>query len=257
MGKYEGKKVFITGASSGIGREIAVAFAAKGAEIAFSYCNNKSGAEETQDLLNKIGSKSHAFSSDFSDLKSLDFLLQKVYQKFKEIDILVNNAGLLISSPDFLTISAESLQKTASVNFLSPFLLTQKVAQRMVEKKIRGSIINISSMSTRFLSFGSTHYECSKAALDALTRGAAYALAPHHIRVNGISPGSVATDINRNQRIKDPNGWNKRSKKLPLREEGQPIDIANACVFLSSEEAKWITGITLVVDGGASLINPF
>jgi NAD(P)-dependent dehydrogenase (short-subunit alcohol dehydrogenase family) len=257
MEQYKGKKVFITGASSGIGREIAVAFAAKGAEIAFSYCKNKSGAKETQELLYKIGSKSYAFPADFSDSKNLPLFLQKVYEEIKEIDIFINNAGALISSSDFLTISTQSLQKTISVNFLSPFILTQKIAQRMIDQNIRGAIINISSMSTRFLSVGSTHYECSKAALDALTRGAAYALAPYHIRVNGIASGSIATEINKKQRIKDPEGWIKRSKKLPLGDEGKPGDIANACIFLSSKAAKWITGTTLIVDGGASLMNPF
>jgi NAD(P)-dependent dehydrogenase (short-subunit alcohol dehydrogenase family) len=257
MEQYKGKKVFITGASSGIGKEIAVAFAAKGAEIAFNYCKNKSGAEETQELLYKIGSKSYAFSADFSDSKNLPSLLQKVYEKIKEIDIFINNAGEFISSSDFLGISAQSLQKTVSVNFFSPFILTQKIAQKMIDQNIRGSIINISSMSTRFLSIGSTHYECSKAALDALTRGAAYALAPYHIRVNGVAPGSIATEINNKQRIKDPEGWIKRSKRLPLGEEGKVVDIANACIFLASEESKWITGTTLIVDGGASLMNPF
>lgn len=257
MGVYEDKKVLITGASSGIGKEIAVAFATEGAEIAFSYCNNKSGAEDTQNVLSKIGIKSSAFSVDLNDAEDLDLFLEKVYKEFYEIDILINNAGLLIPSSNFLTTSPQSLQKTISVNFLGPFILTQKIAQRMIDKSIRGSIINISSMSTHFLSAGSTHYECSKAALDALTKGAAYALAPHHIRVNGIAPGSIATKINLKQRDEDPEGWIKRSKKLPLGEEGKPADIANACLFLSSKEAKWITGTTLVIDGGASLINPF
>jgi NAD(P)-dependent dehydrogenase (short-subunit alcohol dehydrogenase family) len=257
MEEHKRKKVFITGGSSGIGREIALAFASKGAEVAFSYCKNKSGAEETQELLYKIGSKSYAFSADFIDSKSLTLLLQKVYEEIKEIDIFINNAGMLISSSDFLTISTQSLHKTISVNFLSPFILTQKIAQRMIEQSIRGVIINISSMSTRFLSVGSTHYECSKSALDALTKGAAYALAPYHIRVNGIAPGSIATEINIKQRTKEPEGWIKRYRDLPLGEEGNSIDIANACIFLSSNEARWITGTTLVIDGGASLINPF
>jgi NAD(P)-dependent dehydrogenase (short-subunit alcohol dehydrogenase family) len=257
MEEYAGKKVLITGASSGIGKEIAVAFATKGAEIAFSYYSNKSGAEDTQTVLNKMGIKSSAFSVDLSDAGDLDLFLQKVYKEFDEIDIFINNAGLLIPSSNFITTSTQSLQKTISVNFLSPFILTQKIAQRMIDKSIRGSIINISSMSTRFLGTGSTHYECSKAALDALTKGAAYVLAPYHIRVNGIAPGSIATEINIKQRTEDPEGWIKRSKKLPLGEEGKPADIANACLFLSGKDAKWITGTTLVIDGGASLINPF
>lgn len=257
MKEYEGKKILITGASSGIGKEIAIAFADKGADIAFSYCDNKLGAEDTQYLLRKMGVKSFAFAVDFSNENSLNPFLQKVYKEFNEIDIFINNAGLLVPSANFLTTSVQSLQKTISVNFLSPFLLTQKIAQRMVEKSIRGSIINISSMSTRFLGTGSTHYECSKAALDALTKGAAYVLAPYHIRVNGIAPGSIATEINIKQRTEDPEGWIKRSKKLPLGEEGKPADIANACLFLSGKDAKWITGTTLVIDGGASLINPF
>ena len=257
MGEYAGKKILITGASSGIGKEIAIAFGAKGAEIAFSYCNNKSGAEDTQYLLNKMGVKTHAFPVDFSDESGLGLFLKKVYKELNKIDIFINNAGLLIPSSNFLTTSVHSIQKTISVNFLSPFILTQKIAQKMVDANIKGSIINISSMSTCFLSVGSTHYECSKAAVDALTRGAAYALAPYDIRVNGVAPGSIATEINKPQRMKNPEGWIKRSKKLPLREEGKPADIANACLFLASEQAKWITGTTLVIDGGASLINPF
>ncbi|MBS0185049.1 MAG: SDR family oxidoreductase [Proteobacteria bacterium] len=256
MKKLTHKKALITGGSSGLGQEIAIALATEGAKVVFGYYHNEEGAQKTLEEIEKTGGIGFSIKANLEDPTQNLFLIQETYKILKGIDILINNAGIIIPHLNFTDISLESLQKTQSINLISPFILIQETAKIMKKKNKGGSIINISSMSTQFITPGSTHYECSKAAIDALTKGAAYDLAPYGIRVNGIAPASIATSINERQRLKDPKGWIKRKNTFPLK-EGFPEDIANACIFLSSQASKWITGLTLPIDGGARLINPF
>lgn len=255
--KLRNKSVLITGASSGIGQAIAIAYAAEGANVAFSYHSNVEGMKNTLDEIKNIGNVGFAFSASMADNCSIYKLVEDVIGCLGSIDILVNNAGMVTRFKDFLDISIKSLDEIQAVNLRAPFILTQEVAKCMKERDRGGCIINISSMSADIVSPGLTHYECSKAALHALTRGAAGDLAKYNIRVNAIAPGLVATNINHAQRENDLDAWIQRSSKIPLGRTGMPKDIASLAVFLASEEASWMTGSIIPFDGGIGIASPF
>jgi len=140
-----------------------------------------------------------------------------------------------------------------SVNLKAPFFLTQLVAQHMMERNIKGSIVNISSISANLADHDIAHYEASKAGLTMFTKSAAYALAAHSIRVNAIIAGLTATNINRAQREHQNDLWQARISRIPLGRAGKPSDYAAAVVFLATEESSWMTGASLTIDGGESI----
>lgn len=258
MKKLNGMRALITGGSSGIGQAIALAFANEGANVVFTYSKNKNGADDTLCKLKEIGNKAFAIQTNLADINEAKSLVQKATANLGGIDILVNNAGTITRHPDFFSIPAESLEYIYSVNLRAPFILTQETAKQMQHQNRGGSIVNISSMSAEIVSPGLAHYECSKAALNALTRGAASALAKYNIRVNALAPGLIATNINRDQRESMPEVWLKRGEPIPLGRIGEPNDVTNMAILLASPEmSAWITGTIIPIDGGLSVVGPF
>jgi NAD(P)-dependent dehydrogenase (short-subunit alcohol dehydrogenase family) len=257
MGLLTGMKALITGGSSGIGRAIALAFAEAGSDVAISYHNNEAGAAETIKSAQALGRKAAAFQADMAQLSDLEQLLEQAVNVLGEINILVNNAGTLTRHSNFMDIPMENFDHIMQVNLKAPFFLTQIVSNQMIKKNIKGSIVNISSMSAEIITPGLTHYECSKAALHMLTRASASALAQYGIRVNAIAPGLVETNINRSQREKDPQAWEKRAMNIPLKRVGCPEDIANIAVMLASKESDWMAGSIIPIDGGIGVRSPF
>lgn len=245
-----GKKALVTGASSGIGQAIALAFAKEGADVVISYHKNAAGAQETVSQIAALGRVSQAICANMSCTQDLQNLMEKTIQFLGGIDILVNNAGTVTRHAHFLDIPIESFDEIMAVNLRAPFILSQLAAKHMVQQNVAGSIINISSISAELISAGMTHYECSKAGVHMMTRASANALAKERIRVNGIAPGLVATNINRSQREKDPALWAGRVDKIPLGKVGTPEDIARIAVLLASDQADWMTGSMINVDGG-------
>jgi len=257
MQRLANKKVLITGASSGIGQAIAKAYASEGADIVFTYRGNTAGAEQTAAELIAYGSRVTALQLDLHDTNAVDNLTQQALEHMGRIDILVNNAGMVNRHKDFLDIPLSSLIETHLINVVAPFILMQNVAKTMQKNNMGGSIINISSISAEIIFPGLTQYEASKAALNALTRGAASDLASHNIRVNAIAPGLVATNINKNQRETNPELWAKRISPIPLGRVGKPEEIAALAVLLGSDEGEWITGSVFTIDGGLSVRSPY
>jgi NAD(P)-dependent dehydrogenase (short-subunit alcohol dehydrogenase family) len=253
MGALQGLKAIITGGSSGIGQAIAIAFAGQGCDIVFSYSQNKSGADNTTSQIESLGQRGWAIQADMNNSSDLEKLIEEGTTKLGGLDIFVNNAGTITRHADFLDIPIESFETLQNVNLRAPFLLTQLAARYMRDKQTPGSIINISSISARLATAGITHYECSKAALNALTRGAAKSLAPYSIRVNAIEPGLVETNMNQDQRTADGETWARRANNIPLQRVGQPDDIAQVALMLASPQAQWMTGSTITVDGGNSV----
>lgn len=253
----ENKNAFITGGSSGIGQAITIAFARAGANVAFTYNQNNAGAASTLNILKGNPTKASAIQANLIDISIIPELINKVEANLGSIDILVNNAGAVIRSPHFLDTPLEALDEVISLNLKVPFFLMQTVANRMKNRKTKGNILNISSVSAEIVSPGLAHYECSKAALNALTRAAASELAAFNIRVNAIAPGLVATNMNQEQREHNPDAWNLRKNKIPLGRAGEPNDIASMALFLASEQAEWITGNIITIDGGLSVSSPF
>lgn len=250
MKELTDKKILITGGSSGIGQAIAIACAKEGAQVLVTYTQNQDGISETLAEIKQYNPKSDSVKCNLAETDDISLIAEAVLTKMRGLDILVNNAGTLSRHHSFLDINVADFDLVHAINLRAPFLLTQMAANIMIQQKQGGSIINISSASAKVISPGLVHYECSKAALNALTRGAAAELAKYNIRVNAIEPGLVKTNINRNQWENNSEIWQQRCKKIPLGRSGKPLDIANMAVFLMSEQASWITGALIPVDGG-------
>ena len=147
----------------------------------------------------------------------------------------------------------DAFDEILSVNLKAPFILSQLASQQMIQQQIGGSIVNTSSISAKVISAGLAHYECAKAGLHMLTRSSASALAKHNIRVNGIAPGLVTTNINLAQRETNPDLWDSRVAKIPLGRSGEPKNIAAIATMLASDKSNWMTGSMINVDGGQSV----
>ncbi len=250
--RLKGKTAIITGGGRGIGRAIAEKFAQEGADVLITYVNDKTSAEVTQQKLQTYGGKSTALSVDLAEPDQICRLKKEAVALLGKVDILVNNAGFL-TRKNLLDITQDELFKILNVNLTGPFFLLQQIAAQMQLQNSGGSIINISSISDSIASNGLTHYQCAKAGLSMLTKGAALELAQYGIRVNTISPGLTATDMNRNQWENQTEVWQSRVAGIPLKRAGLPEDHVGAAVFLASDESAWMTGACLVMDGGRSI----
>ena len=250
--KLRGKRVLITGGSKGIGRGVASAFATEGANLVIAYRSDEQSADDTVRDAQSKSVKAKAIRADVGDLSALPALVADAIAFLGGIDILVNNAGTLTRHSEFLDIPIESLDKIMAVNLRAPFALTQLVGKQMRDRQIRGAILNISSISANIVTPGLADYECSKAALNMLTKSSAAALAKYGIRVNAIAPGLVATEINRAQREGDASVWTERTRQIPIGRAGTPDDIAPLAVMLVSDEMSWATGSVYTADGGTS-----
>ncbi len=254
--KLKGKKAVITGASSGLGQAIAIAFAKEGADIVFCYQSNEAGALCTKEHIEDVNKKCLAVKVELQDINQLQSFMLQAEIFLGGIDILVNNAGTLTRHSSFLDISSENFDLIQAVNVRAPFMLSQWAAQQMIKQRRGGSIINISSASAEVTSAGLAHYECSKAALNRLTKSMASELASYNIRVNAIAPGLFATNINSDQHSTNSEVWQKRCARIPMGRAGQPDHISALAVLLASDDAALMTGDIITVDGGIS-INSF
>ncbi len=247
--KLQGKKAVVTGASGSIGQAIAIGLANAGAEVAISYRSNESGANET---LAAMG-KGHALYADFSEPNGPEKFLEEASAKLGAIDILVNNAGI-VDRTDFLSLDPETFEEVLHVNLTIPLRLMQWTAKAMIERKSQGQIINISSIGAIRTAPNRTAYTCSKAGLEMLTKSAAIELGPYGIRVNGIAPGVTETGMAVESAKKEPEWLGKKTERIALGRIGKPEDYAGAAVYLASDESAWMTGQTMVIDGGHSLL---
>jgi L-rhamnose 1-dehydrogenase len=252
MMRLRDKVAIVTGGSRGIGRAIALGLAREGAKVVINYCNNKGAAEEVVGLIREKGGTAIAVKADTSCSQEVLGMVRETLETFQTIDILVNNAGICIFK-DFLEITEEEWDKVLAVNLKGYFLCSQAVARVMVERGIKGKIICISSISSIVGGSKQAHYCASKAGINLLTKSMAIALGPYGITCNAILPGTIETDINREE-LADPKRRDYLVERVPLKRLGLPEDVVGAVIFLASEEAAWITGSTLVIDGG-TIVN--
>lgn len=245
------KVAIVTGASRGIGRACAIAFAQAGADVVLAARNQKDldiVAHEIHDL----GRRALTVVCDVSDEASLDALVARALSEFGKINILVNNAGGTgPNNPD--QTSAEQFNKALIWNVTPAFLLTKKVASAMRESG-GGSVINISSAAARFAQRNFSAYGAAKAALNQMSRNLAQDYAPH-VRVNVIEPGPILTDSLAGYFESAPDVAKNMLKFIPLGMFGQPEDIAAACLFFASDASRWVTGKVLGVEGGAEYLS--
>ncbi len=243
--KFKDKIVLITGSSRGIGRATAIAFAKEGAKVVVNYVKNKNAAREVVEEIKKLGSDVIAIQADVGKESDVKRMIEGAVNQFGAIDILVNNAGIVWDIPIF-TKTVEQWERVIAVNLIGTFLCAKYAVPHMKGRK-GASILNISSTNgIDSLSPDSADYDTSKAGVISLTKNLSQALAPD-IRVNSIAPGWVDTEINN----KLPKSVTKsETEKIALGRFGQPEEIAKAVLFLSSNDASFITGSVLVVDGG-------
>jgi NAD(P)-dependent dehydrogenase (short-subunit alcohol dehydrogenase family) len=241
----KGKKIVVTGASKGLGLGIVKRLANEGAEIIAHY--NTGDISEALRAAQDCGVPFTAFQADLSNTAETYDLAHKIIQ-CGDIYGLVNNAGVCVFE-DFFDITAESFDFTFGVNIKSAFILTQVIAKQMVQKHIRGRIVNFSSIAAESGSATQVHYGAAKGAVSSFTRAAAAALGQYGITVNAILPGPVPTKHN-SDFLKDEAVRADILKKIPLGEYGTPENIADAVAYLLGENANWTTGMLMPVDGG-------
>jgi NAD(P)-dependent dehydrogenase (short-subunit alcohol dehydrogenase family) len=240
------KVAIVTGAKQGIGLGIAVEMAKEGANVVVSDLDQAS-CDKVAEEINKLGVKAIGVKCDVSNKAEVDNLIAKTKAEFGKIDILVNNAGIYPFKP-FLEMTEEEWDKVININLKSVFLCSQAAAKEMASG---GKIVNTSSVAA-FIGFaGLAHYCASKGGINAMIRALALELANKNITVNAIAPGAIDTpgaSAGSNEEVKKQTIAN-----ISLARMGKPEDIANLAVFLASEKANYITGQTIIVDGGWTL----
>jgi NAD(P)-dependent dehydrogenase (short-subunit alcohol dehydrogenase family) len=239
--RFVGTVVVITGAGRGIGRAIAERFGQEGASVVANDIG--SHVEDVADAIRQAGGKALGVVADISDKRGVDALFDTALEHFGDVNVLVNNAGLVGESRHFLNGDEAWWDRVLGTNLKSVFLCAHRAAWLMARRK-GGSIISMSSGGATRAHRGNVAYDASKGGIEAFTRAAALDLAPYAIRVNAVAPGSILTaptsDADRQT----------RGQAIPLGRTGEPDEIAAAVAFLASDDARYITGQTIVVDGG-------
>ncbi len=246
--RLENKVAFITGAAQGIGREIALTFASEGADIVVGDINLEK-ATQTQAEIEALGRNALALELDVTDYAKLTEAVNKILDKFKKVDILINNAGITKDNL-LLRMSDAEWDAVLNVNLKGTFNCTKAVSRLMIKQRY-GKIINIASIIGIIGNPGQANYSASKAGIIALTKTTAKELASRNINVNAIAPGFIQTEMT----AKLPEDLKQKMQDaIPLGRFGSPVDVASVCVFLASEEASYITGQTIIVDGGMVMV---
>jgi NAD(P)-dependent dehydrogenase (short-subunit alcohol dehydrogenase family) len=253
--RLKDKVALVTGGSRGIGRAIAEAFATEGARVAINFSQRIDDARATLESIQSRNGKAMLVQADVSSAEAVQGMVEKVAGAHGGIDILVNNAGVNSPTP-FMQLSASVFTRTLEINVLGVFYVSQAVARLMIARGKGGSILNVSSLVAHRPFLNMAHYNASKGAVSLLTQSMALELGPHGVRVNEICPASVETDMVR-AALQDPKNRKHRLETIPLGRIGQPGDLAGAAVYLCSDDASWVTGASLVTDGGLSVIPPF
>jgi NAD(P)-dependent dehydrogenase (short-subunit alcohol dehydrogenase family) len=249
--RLKGKTAIVTGASSGIGRAIALLFAGEGAHVAVVANLNQKGASETAKEIQSMGGRAFWALADVSTASAANQLVERALEEVGRIEILVNNAGIggrQAGSRSLLDTSEEAWDRILAVNLKSVFLMSKPTVRHMVQQK-GGVVINIASVFGMAGFAGISAYGAAKSGIIHLTRSMAIDYGPLGIRVNAIAPGVIQTRMIE-EHLKDP-GYQKRMvEAVPLGRLGTPMDVAYGALFLASDEASYINGHTLVIDGG-------
>ena len=240
----EGKIALVTGASKGVGKGIALELARAGCNVAVNYNRDQAGAAGTVREIQELGRTSVAIPGDVSQSDQVDSMFARVFESFGHLDILVNNAGIQTWKP-LLELAESDWDRVLGTNLKGCFLCTQNAARHM--RGTGGAIVNIGSGCNKWPFPNLADYTASKGGIEMLTKLAAVELGPYHIRVNCVAPGAIEIERTKTELGDYAGTW---SKLTPLRRIGTPRDVGKAVVFLASDEADFITGQTIWVDGG-------
>ncbi len=242
------KVALITGASRGIGRACAIALAKRGYDIAVNYNSNDAKAQEVVDEITSLGRKAIAYKANTADLTAVKQMFRSVVKDFGKLDVLVNNAGV-VDDAYLLMIQEDSLSRSLDINIKGYFHCAQQAALKMFSKR-SGKIINISSVSSVLAVEGQAVYSATKGAVNSMTAVMAKELAPKGITVNAVAPGFIATEMMDAipEELKA-----KYLEEVPMHRFANPEEVANAVAALCSDDFSYLTGQTIVLDGGLSL----
>lgn len=245
MKLLEGKTAIITGATRGIGRGIALTFAKQGANVAFTYSSSQGAAVALEQELTTLGVKAKSYKSNAADFNEAQTLVDQVLEFFGTVDVLINNAGITKDNL-LMRMSEEDFDNVMDVNLKSVFNMTKAVQKTMLKTR-NGVIINMSSVVGVKGNAGQANYAASKAGIIGFSKSVALELGSRNIRCNVVAPGFIETEMTAKLGEETVKGW---TNAIPLKRGGTPDDIANACVFLASDLATYITGQVINVDGG-------
>lgn len=245
MGKFAGKAAIVTGASRGIGREIALLLAQEGARVAVNYSGSQDKADEVVQLITASGGEAFAIQADVSNADSVKAMVDQTLETFGSIDILVNNAGITRDNL-LMRMKDDEWDDVININLKGVFLCTKGVTRQMMRQRA-GKIVNVASIVGVSGNPGQANYVAAKAGVIGFTKTVAKELASRNINVNAVAPGFITTDMTDtlNEEVK-----NQMLTTIPLGKLGSPADVAKTVAFLLSDDAAYITGQTIHVDGG-------
>ncbi len=249
MGLLEGKAVLITGGSAGIGRAAAIEAAREGADVAINYIGDDGAAESCVAEIEALGRRGLAVKGDVAEPVTATAFVAAAAEALGKVDVFVSNAGICPFHA-FLDMPVETFERTMRVNLHGAYWMVQAAANRMVAQGHGGAIVAVSSISALVGGEYQTHYTPTKAGVHSLMQSAAIALGRHGIRCNSVLPGTILTDINKDD-LADAGKRERMAARIPLGRLGQPEDLAGPIVFLASDMARYVTGAALLVDGGA------
>ena len=260
--RLDGQTAIVTGASSGIGEGVALALAAAGAKVAVNYRSGREAAERVVEGIRSAGGEAVPLGADVGDEAQVQDLFAQAAQAFGRLDILVANAGLQRDAA-FRDMTLDQWRGVIETNLTGQFLCCREAVRRFLDQeerpelsRARGKIVCVSSVHEVIPWAGHVNYAASKGGVMLMMKSLAQEVAPHRIRVNSIAPGAIRTPINR-EAWETPEALGRLLKLIPYGRIGEPEDVAKATVWLTSDEADYVTGTTLFVDGGMTLYPGF
>jgi glucose 1-dehydrogenase len=246
------KVALITGSDSGIGQATAIEMAREGADIVVTYFEDRAGAEETARQVRELGHRAIVEQLDTREEQSIERLFDRAIEEYGTVDILVNNAGLSSAGVPVSEMDTQRMQQVVQTNFFGYFWTCRRYIEERRKAGAGGSIINVTSIHEEHPVAGAADYGATKGAQRNLTRTLALELAEDGITVNNLAPGMILTPFNQ-EAIDDPDVRERRVQRIPMKRAGEPAEIGRLAVFLASDDARYVTGSTYVMDGGLSL----